>query len=190
MRSVLPRPGTPSSRTWPPANSPVRTWLMTSRCPTITFSTSPRNASNAVTNAWTRESCWLIEVSSRESSLPFPAIIENRQAAFCQPLDSRAWHSYYSMESASRLPKTPADALRPFPELLEGAARRISDLARACPTGGRAARRSRRNRDQRAVDVAVPVDLPGERVLLGHELTAGPAQPVPQLRVTRQLGGS
>src|SRR5205809_375990 len=64
------RPGTPSSRTWPPANSPVRTWLMTSRCPTITFSTSLRNASNAVTNAWTRESCWLIEASSRESSQP------------------------------------------------------------------------------------------------------------------------
>ena len=56
---VLPSPGTPSRRTWPPANIPISTWLMISRCPTMTFSTSARSTSNEATKSCTRAS-WVI----------------------------------------------------------------------------------------------------------------------------------
>src|SRR5262249_23577549 len=40
MRSVFARPGTPTKRQWPRANSAVRSWSMTARCPMMRFSIS------------------------------------------------------------------------------------------------------------------------------------------------------
>ncbi len=41
--SVLARPGTPSSRQWPPANSATSSSSITAACPTITFPSSSRS---------------------------------------------------------------------------------------------------------------------------------------------------
>jgi hypothetical protein len=40
MRSVFASPGTPTSSTWPPANSAVRSCSITASCPTIAFRSS------------------------------------------------------------------------------------------------------------------------------------------------------
>src|SRR5208282_2581452 len=52
--SVLPNPGTPSIRIWPPAKSAVRSFRTTSRWPTITFPTSSSARAKTCWNSATR----------------------------------------------------------------------------------------------------------------------------------------
>src|SRR6267142_1313718 len=59
-RSVLPRPGTPSTRTWPPASSAHSTASITSRCPTIALATSARRAA-AIFAAWVKFSSFIAQ---------------------------------------------------------------------------------------------------------------------------------
>src|SRR4029079_1733474 len=58
--SVLPSPGTPSTRTWPPASSAHSTASMTSRWPTSALPTSARMAA-ATLAAWTKFSSFIAE---------------------------------------------------------------------------------------------------------------------------------
>ena len=49
---VFPRPGTPSSRTWPPVNNATNTPSMTSSCPTMTRRSSSRRRAKSEANPW------------------------------------------------------------------------------------------------------------------------------------------
>ncbi len=51
--SVLARPGTPSSSTWPPVSKPMSTRWTISSWPTMTFLTSWRSASVKALSRWT-----------------------------------------------------------------------------------------------------------------------------------------
>ena len=51
---VLPRPGLPSSSTWPPASKPASTWLTTSRWPSTACSTCARSRAAARATATPR----------------------------------------------------------------------------------------------------------------------------------------
>ncbi len=65
MISVFASPGTPTSRTWPPASSAMRISSITASCPTILFPTSARSRDAAARRSSREALCALADTDWR-----------------------------------------------------------------------------------------------------------------------------